>query len=950
MGKFMPPDSFLDRVSADLYDRYGSDISKLCLVFPSRRAGLFFAESLSKRMSRPLWQPEALSISDLIFRWAGKRPSDSLRLLTELYKAYQSLGATESPQAESFDRFYFWGEMILRDFDQIDKYLVRAKSLFQNLFDQKMLEGDYSFLSPEQVAAVQAFWSSFRPQKTELQQSFAQMWELMFPLYAGFRQSLEAGGLAYEGMLYRQVAERELVPDASVLSYVFIGFNALNTCERNIFRRLQALGLARFYWDRDDYYIADGRQEAGRFLRTNIKEFPPADEGAVYTDFTRPKEIEFWALPSEVLQTKILPQIIKDRDLHTDKRTAVVLCDESLLIPLLSALPQVAPEVNVTMGYPLAKTSLYSFTEALLMFYRSGRMRGGSCSYYHLEVFRLLSHPFISRLCPKAAEDLKNRVRKDNMLFVPVDAFAADVWLQAIAGCPQEPDSWLGFFTGLLEAVEDSLSPSEAGDPLLLPVLRLAGQELNKFRNAIQTCGLPITMPLFFNLLRQALRGITVAFSGEPLQGIQVMGILETRTLDFEHVVLLSAQEGFLPGAKEIPSFIPYNLRAGFGLPTPQDHEAIYAYYFYRLIQRAQKASLLYGSGGDGIQTGEQSRYLLQLEAESPHRITHKTLTLNVDLPVPAPEIIKEKTGMYKERLLRYMDPDSGSYLTPSALSAYVQCPLQFCFRYIEQIKEEDEVMEEADGKGLGRVLHEVMESLYRPFLGQVVTAEALERLLGAKDKIRGAVEKAILDAYAPKHSAAHLFEQGRWLILADVLAAYVEQLIRFDIAQAPFGLKAMETKLKIMFQASPHLSLPLGGRIDRIQEREGICYVVDYKTGKEQRSFASTPSLFAPERASQNGAVFQMLWYTMLYQEEHPQAKVLPSLYYIRSLFDTDASILLYDKSAKQEIKDMTPYMEDYRRLLGRCLLELFDLNRPFVQTQDREHCRYCLYGPICR
>ncbi|MCL2726868.1 MAG: PD-(D/E)XK nuclease family protein [Bacteroidales bacterium] len=949
MGKFVHAKSFLDRVSGDLYDRYGSDISRLCLVFPSRRARLFFAESLSAHIAKPLWQPESLSISELIYKWAGRRPSDSLRLLAELYKIWAE--ASSAPTT-TFDQFYFWGEMLLHDFDQVDKYLVPAKKLFQNLQDQKKLEGDYSFLTPQQVEAVQMFWGSFQPQKTELQESFIQMWEVMYPLYSRFRHALEEQGLAYEGMLYRQVAEQEelSIPDSSILSYVFIGFNALNACERTLFKRLQKQNRALFYWDRDDYYLNDPCQEAGLFLRKNMEEFPPADLDAVYSDFSQPKEIESWTLPSDVLQAKIVPKIIQDNHLHTDKCTAVVLCDESLLIPLLSALPQVTADINVTMGYPLTKTSLYSFTEALLLFYRSARLRGGSCTYYHVEVSRLLSHPFISHLCPQAAEEIKKRIIAENILFVPMELFIIDNWLMRISDCPQSPDNWLAFFLELLEAVEEAVLASETPDPLLLPVLRLAALELNKCRSAIQTCGLEMGMPLFFNLLRQTLRSVSVPFNGEPLRGVQVMGFLETRALDFEHVVLLSAQEGALPSAREAPSFIPYNLKAGFGLPVREEHEAMYAYYFYRLLQRAQKVSLLYGAGTDAMLSGEQSRYLLQLSAESPHTIVHKRLALSVTLPVAPPQIEQQKIGLYKDRLLRYLDPHSDRFLTPSAINTYLQCPLQFCFHHIENLKEEQEVMEEADGRSMGTILHGVMESLYRPFLGHIITTRTLELLLKDQTRIRQDVEEKIRHHYARGNSSAPIFEQGRWLILADVVTTYVAQAIRYDIAQTPFTLKAIETRIKTLFRASSQLSIPLGGVVDRIQEKEGVCYVVDYKTGKDQRTFGSIQALFAPERSAQNSAVFQILWYAIFYQEISKREKTVPLLYYIRSLFDPTASALLYDKSVKQKIDDIAPYLEAYRALLGQKLTELFDLSQPFTQTTDREHCIYCNYNPICR
>ena len=937
--------SFLDRVSADLYNKYGSELSKLCLVFPSRRARLFFAESLSKRISRPLWQPEALSISELIFRWTGRRPSDPLRLMAELYKVYPS----QQPHPSStFDDFFFRGEMLISDFDQIDKYLVPAKQLFENLRDQKMIESDYSFLTPEQIESIKMFWSSFEPQQTELQQSFTKMWALLYPLYTQFREALQREGLAYEGMLYRQVAEDEAICsfDPAIISYVFIGFNALNECERKIFHRLQASGKALFYWDRDDYYTNNNKQEAGSFIRKNVKEFPPADADAPYSDFSQPKEIESWAVPSDVLQTKLVPQIIRNNNLHTDKRTAVVLCDESLLIPLLSALPEVADNINITMGYPLSRTSLYSFTETLLLFYHSFK-KGG---VYHLDALRLLSHPFISYLSEVEAEKLKARIVNENLLYLTARDFGSDPWLTRLAQSPTDPDNWLALFTELLEAVGETLYRSEAPDPLLPPILRLAVSEVNKFRNSLQKCGMQITMPLCFNLLRKTLGTLKIPFSGEPLQGIQVMGILETRTLDFEHVVLLSAQEGFLPSAGEPSSFIPHNLKAGFGLPLHEEHEAMYAYYFYRLLQRAQKVSLLYASSGDAMQTGEKSRYLLQLAAESPHKVVEKHLSMPISLPKPAPRIEKEKDQLSRERLSRYLNHHTDAFLAPSAIIAYLQCPLQFYYRHIERIREDPNVMEEADPRAMGSVLHGVMDTLYRPFLGCLVTSASLDRILSAPEQIRKTVEEKILEQFAPHTHSSTLFEQGRWLILADVLTTYIKQIIRFDKTQTPFTLKMIETTINGTLQLSPQLTVSLGGVLDRMDERGGVSYVVDYKTGKDQRSFESLSALFAPERDAQNSAVFQIFWYVMLCQENAPSQKVLPSLYYIRSLFGDDASTLLYDKSSRRQIEDMAPCLDEYRALLSEKLRELFDPSLPFTQTTDTKHCTYCNFSPICR
>ncbi len=950
--------SFLDTVATDLHQRYGNQLSDCCLVFPNRRGRLFFAQSLSKLIDKPLWQPTYSSIEEVVAEWAGRQASDTFALLLELYEVYSEV----LQRQESFDRFYFWGEVLLHDFDLIDKYLIDAGHLFQNLKSQKELEGDLSFLTEEQVAYIRTFWNSFSPEESLLQQHFLTIWEALGPIYNGFKQRLKARNMAYEGMLYREVASAPPAGQLKYKQFIFIGFNALNACEKELFRQLRQAGMAEFYWDYDQYYLNDALQEAGMFLRKNMQDFPSSLPYEHFNNFRQEKEIRTVAASSDAIQAKLLPELLKEMKAPTQQSTAVVLADEQLLIPVLHALPAAAEEINVTMGYPLRQTPVYALIELLLQLHRNAKTGD---RFYYRDVLAILYHPYIKAMAGHQAAVIAGDIIRKNKVYLPAGAFNGNPLLNTIFRPTANPAALHRLLTGVLAQL--SAAGWADNDKMVRGYVLHCHRLLNKLQKAIDERRIELSLPVYTSMLRQLFTHESIPFTGEPLSGLQVLGLLETRNLDFGHVILLSANEGILPRSMNAPSFIPYNLRRGFGLPAVEQHEAVYAYYFYRLLQRAEKITLVYNTKTDEARSGEASRYLMQLKMESGHRLSHSSVGFRIDPKDPVPitvqkdeavmailqEYLTDNEDTPTDKLQRSIPDVPLKSISPSALNAYLACSLRFYFRYVALLKVPDEMAEDIDGQLLGNVLHHSMEDLYSAYRGQVVTADSLQSLSEDSGKISLAVERALAKDYYHKDSFPdEASDDGKILLLRDIVLKYVKQVIRYDKTQAPFTLEGTELQFehRVPVQAGGEKrSVKVGGIIDRMDRRGDHLYIVDYKTGGVTDSFKGVGALFGKDAAGHNAAALQVMLYSVLQQQKEPAKKVTPKLYFMRKLYGNDNNFLLLDKSAKAPVTAISPYSESFTAALSELLSELFNPAVDFTQTSEKESCKYCDYKKIC-
>lgn len=970
MGIYQPPLAqdvpFLERAAQSLYSRYGEQISSLTLVFPSRRARLYFFGYLSQLLSRPLWQPKATDIAEIFSRISGLSEANRYLQVAELYKCYRRNRNTD----ETFEHFYFWGEVMLNDFDALDKYLVRVDPLLRNLAALKDMDGSLSFLSREQRAAIQAFWQNFSPEKTgRLQEDFASLWSALLPTYNDLRQALREKNVAYQGMLYREGAEILLKGgfDFGAERFAFIGFNALNECEKTLLRRLHQEQRAEFFWDYDRYYIADGRQEAGLFMRQNLREFPPVEPDEDYSPFAEEKDIQVVAATSDVLQAKLLPRLLGEvcGGQPLDRRTAIVLADEGLLIPALYSLPPETEALNITMGYPLSQTPIYSLVELLIRLHKNAReAENQPPKFYHKDALALLQHQYIRMVAGWEARALGDKIIRQNRVYV------------AAADLPPEETSRSRFpvrrlfaklptsgdFTALLRRLLEAIATTEAAEDSLDSKLRreyvaYACKSLNQLADALRECDMQPELPVFLTILRSALKGVRIPFEGEPVAGLQVMGILETRTLDFENLVILSLNDDIFPRGETTPSLIPYNLRRGFGLPTVEQHEAMYAYYFYRLLQRAKRVRLVYNSQGGDSRSGEVSRYLRQLMMESPHSVAERSVSYSVT-HAPARPIVVDKAGAVDKILAAFLDGGERA-VSASSINSYIACPLRFYFAQVAQLREPEEVDEEVDGRMLGNIFHRVMQKLYEPFLGKSISAADVAELLQNRAGIAALAEaQTAAEFFHDEKEVAEMSRNGKLLMVKETVVRYAEGTLRYDMRCAPFTVAGLEEKIAHALPVTVgqrQRAVNLKGYVDRIDAAGGGLRVIDYKTGSslngKKMKFLSVDALFSDREAERRPEILQTLLYSSIMRAEKRAEKVTPMLLFIRSICksDFDGSLKVKGGAGYAEVDDATPLLPRFEELLHAKLSELFDVSQPFVQTADAEACELCPYNEIC-
>ena len=951
-------ESFLKQVAADLYSRKDGKLARTALVFPNKRAGLFFNEYLAQQSDKPLWAPSAISISELFRSLSKREVGDSVKLICELYKVFQS--ATQSK--ETLDDFYFWGELLLSDFDDADKNMVDTDKLFTNLQDLRALMDDYTFMDKEQEAAIQQFFRNFSiERRTALKEKFISLWDVLGKIYNDFRKELEAQNIAYEGMLYREVIETLDTDALPYETYVFVGFNVLNQVERTLFLKLQEAGKAIFYWDYDEFYLNAKHHEAGEFIKRNIKDFPSPLPASVFKNLDAPKEIRYIASPTENAQARYLPQWIRENLTEPEKETAVVLCNESLLQPVLHSLPQEVKHVNITMGFPLSQTPVFSYLSTLLDLQIQGyQPKTGRFSFQ--EVISVLKHPY-TRQQTTEAESLEKELTENNRFYPLPSELQRGEFLEHLFTPVSGNLALTSYLAEALQQVaqvyqQDSAEErSEAFNQLYRESLFKAYTTVNRFHTLIEEEDLNVQPETLRRLLVKVLTATNIPFHGEPAIGMQVMGVLETRNLDFRHLILLSVNEGQLPKNGGDASFIPYNLRKAFGMTTIDHKIAVYAYYFYRLLQRAEKVTLMYNNSSDGLNRGEWSRFMLQFLIEWQHPIIRQTLEAGQS-PQGRKSISISKTPMVMEQMHRVFDKkyNPKAKFSPSALNNYLDCQLKFYFKYIAGLSLPEEVSAEIDSSTFGSIFHKTAEYIYQDLTqhGKLINKDAIETILKDDIRLENYVDRAFKELFFHVGEDVKPEYNGIQLINSAVIVRYIKQLLGHDLRYAPFTLVATELPVHepITIQTSEGpVESTIGGYIDRLDSKEGTLRIVDYKTGGNADMPTCVKALFIPGKERSN-YVFQTFLYAAIMSRKREE-KIAPSLLYIhRAASDEYSPVICLKEPRKPEVPvdDFSLYEKEFREELHQLLEDIFNKEVPFVQTEIKEKCTYCDFKALCK
>lgn len=954
-------DAFLYRIAAAFHHEYGNELRKFTFVFPNRRAGLFFQKYLTELIDKPIFSPEIMAVNDCFFKASERVVVDRTDALFRLFRLFREA----SHSNESFDDFIFWGEMLLADFDEADKFRVDTAQLFSNVKSLKEIDAMHEYLSETQREAVKRFWQHFLPVvEHKTKEEFVAIWRLLLPLYHAFREELLADNQATEGMVFREIAEKLetlQIPDFfKEKRFVFVGFNALNPCEKTLFAELQKRGQADFYWDYESAQLRDTFNRASLFYADNLRNFPSKLKIDPIEHPLPDKEIELIAIPSSVGQVKTVSSILES--LYPDStrdamwmQTAVVLPDETLLVPMLHSFPENIMKINITMGFPLKSTPVASLLENIFDLHRRANSRG---MFYHVSVMAVLNHQYVSVLCGEEVKRIVGKLISGNLIYVDSKYFENDELLRLIFKQRKEPMEFVEYLLEVLQVLNLRWQrlDEEVGTPRLeSDFLYHYYITISRLRDVMANAGeLDMSLDAFVRLVRQLVAGITIPFEGEPLNGLQVMGMLETRGLDFENLIVCSFNEGVFPKKQHVSSFVPYSLRRAFGMPTDDYHDAISAYNFYRLIQRTNRLFFLYDSRSEGMQTGEVSRYLHQLQYH--YDINIKRINVVYDIQLPETSLISvTKTDEVMAKLNAFTTTENwGRFMSASSINMYIDCPLKFYFNYVERMQEQDEVTENVEAGMFGTLLHYVMEHLYKPFEGKLLQQSTLDELAKNSLLIDRAIREAFTVEFFKKHiqKADEVELEGDYLLNAKILHKFVQKIVKLDATRAPFRYIQSEKNIKTQFPIRHDgFAVNIVGKIDRVDEREGVVRVLDYKTGSDKLEFISLEKAFEKNVEKRPKVVLQTFLYSLLYQlETGTNSAVSPEVLSVREVFKSDVSTELMDKERKVNVRDFNDYREEFVERLSACLEEIFNPDVPFSQCEEKKLCAWCPYIAICR
>lgn len=950
-----PMQPFLDKLARYIHTHYAQNLSEVCVVLPSRRAKVFLKAQLSEVFDKPVWAPHLFSIEDFIASLVEGESLDSLSALFEFYEVYTNV---EKEEAQSLDDFLQWAPTLLNDFNELDQYLVNAPDLFDYLSDEKAI----------------ALWNVDGSALSDFQKKYLRFWKSLANHYPKFIEHLKSKNQVYPGLAYRIVAGSavELVQKKKWHKIIFAGFNALNTSERRIFKTLAEAELADIVWDADEYYLRDSNQEAGRFMREfkeTLGKFN-AEKKFLWSSNAlsqSPKNIVIIGVAQQVSQAKVAGELLSKMDPDAKfKNHALVLADENLLLPVLHSIPESVGKFNVTMGYSLSNLSLQSLFEAIfklhenaLAFSKKKELNGAR--YYYRDLKKILAHPSLAAVFRtnqgrSVGQDFIQHLEKQNWVFVSYaqieDYFVAqqftDLLSLKVLLAPWENNvsTCISSLLQLLSLLKEQVR--QVSDSLEQEVLFHYTKTIKRIQSLIETASLDglkqiKTIQSIFNQLIQSHQ---IAFVGEPLDGLQIMGMLETRTLDFDTLILLSANEGVLPVGKKENSFIPMDLKNKFGLPTYAEKDAIFGYHFYRLLQCAQSIYLVYNTETDEFGNGERSRYIKQLQQEmgkinNQVKISEKLYTIPMLASTVSDKIEIEKNDFVLDRLESLLT----NGLSPSLLNTFRNCSLQFYFRYIGRLKEREEPEESLDSAAFGTVIHSVLEQNYTPLIGKKLSQESLRKAF------QQAAEK-IENAFRTEFKLGDL-KSGKNLLNLKVaeryIATFLEEELKFidqlNTQNQQVEILHLEAEFTHSLTVGAHNVL-LKGKLDRIDKIQNLIRIIDYKTGAVNESSDLKLKSWEDLKEVKKNKSFQLFMYAYLFHKNNLNTtnRISSGIISLRKL---SAGLLPTSLNQKEELD--AEILQEFEQELIILITSILNPETKFTQTTDIKVCENCAYSKIC-
>ena len=959
--------TFLEYVAEDIIGKYGTDLSRIAVVFPNKRAALFLNEHLARIAGQPVWSPAYITISDLFRQHTDLKPADPIKLICDIHKSFTKCTGID----ETLDHFYGWGQLLLADFDDIDKNMADADSIFCNLKDIHELD-DISYLDDEQKEMLKRFFANFSDDiESELKKRFLSLWSHFGDIYHDYNRRLTEQGIGYEGAIYRKVASEETL-HLKYDKYLFVGFNLIQKVERVLFSRLMKEGKAKFYWDFDEYYMPTARAQQSASVPNNtasfaayLTDFPNELDNTdrdIYANMRRPKRIRFISSPTENAQARFASNWLLENDRYkAGRKTAVVMCDESILLPIMHSLPPEADKVNITSGFPLAMTPVASLVMLLFDLYTLGlRKKGTAFNPHYLK--KLMAHPYARHLQEVHLKEMN-------------DVHLKGVHLKGVhlSQVHQEKEMHQEGIAALLHHIatlvkQVGIATKQEGDALTQESVFRMFTILNRLAALADSGDLLVDNTTLRRLVSQLVGAASIPFHGEPVIGVQIMGVLETRNIDFDNVLLLSCNEGNMPKGVNDLSFIPYSIRKAHGLTTIDNKVAIYSYYFHRLLQRAGDITIAYNNSTDNGHTGEMSRFMLQLLVESGQKIDHYSLTAkNQPTPLMPKALEKDETALSK---LEEM-----SRLSPSAINTYIRCKLAFYYQYIAHIKEPDSDPETIDNRMFGNIFHRAAYLIYKDITDHspVIEKAHIQAYLSNRKLLASVVDRAFEEEECKTNN-------GLQIINREVIIEYITKLLKIDQQLCPFSILAMEEEAKVYTQLSftipsggalkggalvssaptKQYNLTIGGIIDRLdavtdkQTGKRRIRVVDYKTGnKPSSAIKSIEEVFDPKNiASKHSNYFlQAILYSLIVSRSKEwnaaNDAVSPALLFIKQAATND-----YDPTLcidKHPISDVTVYEEEFLTKLKETVADMYSPDAAFTPTDDRKKCELCPYRMLC-